>query len=102
MPPTPTFRPPRATPRLALPDLASRKNPVFWAFPTVLMGPVNRVNTFRSAYLVPQVRLRHHPLVNGASQRAPIVSGGRFHLSGAAKAPPPLDVLLSDGALRPI
>jgi hypothetical protein len=48
---------PRATLRPARSGLASCQNLVLWAFFTVFMGPVKRVNTFHSAYLAPQARL---------------------------------------------
>jgi len=51
-------------PRSAQPGLASRQNPVLWAFLAVLMGPVNRVNAFRSEYLARQEPL-HSETVSG-------------------------------------
>jgi len=50
----PTFSPQTETTRPALPGLASRKNPVLWAFFRVFMWPVNRQTAFRNKYLRPQ------------------------------------------------
>src|SRR5450631_1159225 len=53
----PTFSPQTETTRPALPGLASRKNPVLWAFFRVFMWPVNRQTAFRNKYLRPQPHL---------------------------------------------
>src|SRR5450759_2781915 len=50
----PTFSAQTETTRSALPGLASRKNPVLWAFFRVFMWPVNRQTAFRNKYLRPQ------------------------------------------------
>ena len=58
----PTFSPQTETTRPALPGLASRKNPVLWAFFRVFMWPVNRQTAFRNKYLRPQVHLGTSPI----------------------------------------
>src|ERR1022692_4452769 len=55
----PTFSPQTETTRPALPGLASRKNPVLWAFFRVFMWPINRQTAFRNKYLRPQERRSH-------------------------------------------
>src|SRR5450755_1682980 len=55
----PAFRPLAASPRPALPGLASRKNLVLWAVFAVFVGPVKRLTAFRSEYLAPQERRSH-------------------------------------------
>src|SRR5450631_266704 len=65
---TPTFRHPLATPRLALPSLASCKNRVLWAFFAVLMEPVNRQQLSVAHTCLPKYVLEHRPLVNATHE----------------------------------
>ena len=63
----PTFSPQTETTRPALPGLASRKNPVLWAFFRVFMWPVNRQTAFRNKYLR---RQEHRQLRKTVSKKA--------------------------------
>jgi hypothetical protein len=67
--PPPTFSRTDGKPRPSLPGLASRKNPILWAFFTVFVGLLNGLTAFRNEYLPPQ-ELPYSETVSGkASQQ---------------------------------